>query len=216
MLDAINGATNLSGTETLDGSGAVLRAVNEADPLWGLDERGNAAGHGASAGGLWNPLNTSGAAIDANIVESAASAVSPDGQTALQMLSLRERVWVDMNNVENNGRGRIVRTRVTMADGSALPPRARSDGLGRIYIDRPANMDRLGLRVVVERADGSSSSYMVDVDMNAFELRVRIDNGNGNGTQRAEAVPLNFAAQLERGATPRAAQVDQELLAALG
>ena len=213
VLDAINDVTDLSGMETLGGSGAVLRAVNEATPLWGIDERSAAAFNGVQAGGrFWNPLGA-GDALDGDIVESAASALSPDGHTSLQMLSLRERVWVDVNNVEGNGR--IVRTRVTMADGSALPPWARSDGLGRIYIDRPANVDRLGLLVVVERADGSSSSYRVDVELNSFQLRVRTDNGNGT-QQRAQALPLDFAAQLERGATRSASPVDQELMAALG
>ncbi len=222
VLGAVNDAASLSGTTALDGNGAVLAAVNGAQSLFGTQESTRQALEGKGFTQGWNPLaSTTGLSGDINFVRSLGTARSPDGSTALQLLADRERVWLDANDLRDDPRQRIVRTQVAMADGSALPGWVRTDGQNRVFMDRPAGADRVSLRITVQRADGSNASYVVDVDLNNTLMRVRTavgaDRRADTSGLREPGAPLNFLAQLQRGASRApSADVDQELIDALG
>jgi hypothetical protein len=149
---------------------------------------------------------------------SAGSADSPDGQIRIQMLVDREQFLLNVEDVNRNADARMVRTQVRSGNGAPLPSWMWADGDRLVVLNRPAGTDRMVLCITVQRANGSSIDYMVDVDFNAYELIVRKGNSGARAQTPLDALPPTFQQQLEGAAQPARVstiEVDPELLEAL-
>ncbi|MGR4872412.1 beta strand repeat-containing protein, partial [Variovorax sp. LARHSF232] len=196
VLQAVNGVRSLDGTASLDVGGAVLTAVNGVDSLKSIDAPaeqrddlqrtlGGSAGDGAVQPTMISSLHLEG------------------GGLALNLVAGGPQVWIDVT-----GRGDVRAIQAFGPEGSALPDWVRVDSRGHISIDRPADVERLRMRLEVQRERGAGSSHLIEIDFNSGQMRVLKDAGEGaakpaRGQSSGTRAAPDFATQLARAADRR-------------
>ena len=118
------------------------------------------------------------------------------GDATLVLYARGGEVTLFVEDEAVGGRDLIALVRVTLADGRPLPGWITVDGIGRISIDRSAD-SAVSLRIVIVRGSGQTSSFVVDVDLNASGLRLRTSvTGAAADFEPDTRPPLPFAIQL--------------------
>jgi len=208
VLQAVDGVASLGGLNTLTSRGIVVAAVDDLQPLGSIDTRD--AGHK----GDWLRART---APSLEAAPGRIASLNLGNDVQLEMTQQGERVWIE-------ALGNVRELRATLAGGGAVPPWVHVDRRGFVAIDRPADSERLRLRIIVVPQRGATRSQVIEFDFNSGQMHnvdgSRRDQGRMGGGRASvhgpgmASVP-DFGTQLERAASRPLAQ-DAQLLEALG
>jgi len=117
---------------------------------------------------------------------------------SLELSGDRRQLWL---SVQTEGAVRAIGAR--LADGRALPSWVRMDGNGFLAIDRPADVQRLRLRLTLVPERGAPRSVTVELDFDSGQMRIVGGRpGQPGAAHRSVAAP-DFAAQLDDAAARR-------------
>ncbi|MGC5702607.1 tandem-95 repeat protein [Pseudomonas sp. NFXW11] len=203
----VNEIDHLAGIEALPEKGVVLQATHALSALHGINEhrvhdtRSNPASL-LHRGLEWNPM-----ASATDILSSLRPASGPH----LELLGQGNDFWLTASG--DGEAGRIVR--VELEGARALPEWIRSDQ-GTVFINRPANVEQLRLRVTTVSPAQRMTSRVIEIDLLSGQMRDVHDTPiRSVGKIAASTAALPFNAQLERALQSRRA-ADATLLELLG
>ena len=202
----------------------MTRTIDEA-----RQHRFAATDNFARPSGTWAPQGLTGFSLHFALDgESARSADHPHGRLVVETLVRERMLYIQMKNLFRPGEGtftaddhRVIPSDVEdrgvagpfvtqysaqLADGRPLPSWLGSGGKGLVMGERPADVDRIELRVKAVFSDGTEVTRFVTVDTNSGEIQPLLQ-------KRSEIDrPALFSQQFAANSDPQ--QPDTDLLAA--